>query len=344
MSNQLLIDQFNLLINQLKYEFSKDVLTKSDKNKLSFKIRHYKKIIGILKNYSEKINKGEDLEGIKGIGKGTLLRINEILKNKKLKEVNVKNIKKINIKNRTIKELSEVINIGPTIAKKLVNEYDLKSVSDLKKMIKNNEIKVNDKILMGLKYYGKIKLKIPRTEMNKYKKLLLKLIPLIDKDIILCVAGSYRREKTHSNDIDILITHTKIKTDNEYKKKKINYLNKFINLLKDKNIIIDDLTDSKSKTKYMGFCKLSKNDLIRRIDIRFVPYNSYYSALLYFTGSYELNTQMRQISKNLKYKLNEYGLYKIDKDGSVSKRSIKIKSENDIFKKLKLDYIEPKDR
>ena len=86
----------------------------------------------------------------------------------------------------------------------------------------------------------------------------------------------------------------------------------------------------------MGFCKL-KNKEVRRIDIRFVPFQSYYSALLYFTGSYQLNQEMRQIAKKLGYKLNEYGLYK-------NKKLIKVNSEKDIFDKLKMKYKEPKYR
>ena len=101
------------------------------------------------------------------------------------------------------------------------------------------------------------------------------------------------------------------------------------------------LYDTNNKTKYMGFSKLPRKS-IRRIDIRFVPFNSYYSALLYFTGSYELNTQMRQIAKSLNYKLNEYRLFKINKDGEVSKRMLKINSEKDIFKKLKMNLLNQK--
>ena len=193
---------------------------------------------------------------------------------------------------------------------------------------------------MGLKYYGKIKLQIPRSEMHLYNKTLTNIIPTIDNNLILTIAGSYRRGKAVSNDIDVLISHKNIKTKKEYQKIKTNYLTLFINLLKNKKIIIDDLTDTDNGTKYMGFCNLP-NKNIRRIDIRFVPFNSYYSALLYFTGSYELNTQMRQIAKSMNYKLNEYGLFKIKKDGTISTRMIKINSENDIFKKLKMDYIKP---
>jgi DNA polymerase/3'-5' exonuclease PolX len=63
------------------------------------------------------------------------------------------------------------------------------------------------------------------------------------------------------------------------------------------------------KTKYMGFGKYLDNP-VRRIDIRFVPYESYFSALLYFTGSAELNKQMRQIAKLKNLTLSEYGLFK----------------------------------
>lgn len=108
-------------------------------------------------------------------------------------------------------------------------------------------------------------------------------------------------------------------------------------------VLVDNLTDFDNKTKYMGFSKLSRKP-VRRVDVRFVPYESYYYALLYFTGSYQLNTQMRIISKQKGYKLNEYGLFKIKEDGTVSNRKIKVKSEKDIFKKLGMDYLEPNQR
>ena len=64
---------------------------------------------------------------------------------------------------------------------------------------------------------------------------------------------------------------------------------------------------------------------VRRIDIRFVNYDSFYSALLYFTGSAELNKQMRQIAKTKNLKLSEYGLFKENGE------KIPINNERDIF-------------
>ena len=95
------------------------------------------------------------------------------------------------------------------------------------------------------------------------------------------------------------------------------------------------MTDGTIKTKYMGFSKLLDNPP-RRIDIRFVPFDSYYSALLYFTGSGDFNKKMRQIAKDKGYKLSEYGLF--DKNG----KQFKVSSERDIFKLLNMEFLVPR--
>ena len=96
------------------------------------------------------------------------------------------------------------------------------------------------------------------------------------------------------------------------------------------------MTDKKIETKYMGFSKY-KNNPVRRIDIRYIPYSSYHSALLYFTGSGDLNKKMRQIAKNKGYKLSEYGLFKLSDNSKV-----KITSERDVFKILEMEYLPPR--
>ena len=101
-----------------------------------------------------------------------------------------------------------------------------------------------------------------------------------------------------------------------------------------KPLIIDSMTDRKIISKFMGFCKYLYNPP-RRIDIRFINYDSYPSALLYFTGSKDLNTKMRSIAKKKGYKLSEYGLF--DKDDKM----IKVLSERDIFHKLDMEYLNP---
>ena len=324
--NKILVDNFIKLIKYIEYKFG-------DVDHFKYKIRIFKNALRMIKNYPDKISSGKDLKDIKGIGKGIMSRIDEILNTNTLKELKgfEENYKE---KEKTIvEELEKVINIGKKKAVELVEKYNITSVNDLKKKHKQGKVKLNDKILMGLKYYGKVQENIPRKEIDKFYKLILKLGKEIDKDLIIKIAGSYRRENKTSNDIDILLSHKKIINNKDLD---INYLNLFIKMLKNKKVIVDDLTSDKSKTKYMGFSKFGKNP-IRRIDIRFVPFESYYSALLYFTGSYQLNTDMRQEAKKLGFKLNEYGLFKNNK-------LIKVNSEKDIFDKLKLNYKKPKFR
>ena len=340
-ANKKLVEQFILLVKQIEYNINQKIYDKKEETKQKFRLRHFKNAIRIIRQYPEKISKAKDLEGISGVGKGIMEKIDEILKHKKICEIEQDQIKDIQKNMNVIDELSKVINIGSKVAKQLVDKHDIKSIDDLKKRIQKGEIEVNDKIAMGLKYYGIIKEDIPRKEMDLYNNLLKELVVKVDKDLILTVAGSYRRGKNTSNDIDVLITTEKVKTAKQYEKMDKNYLEEFVNYLKNKKIIVDDLTEATNGTKYMGFCKLPRKP-VRRLDIRFVAYESYHSALLYFTGSYQLNTDMRQIAKTMGLKLNEYGLYKVDDNGND--KLIKTKSEEDIFKKLKIPYLLPTER
>ena len=85
----------------------------------------------------------------------------------------------------------------------------------------------------------------------------------------------------------------------------------------------------------MGFAKY-KDSPFRRIDVRFVAHDVYPSAMLYFTGSAELNLKMRKIAKQMGLKLSEYGLTK--EDGT----RLKVESEYDVFKILKIEYLPPR--
>ena len=346
--NDNIITEFQKLI-----AFFKDTLdnlkTTDDKKKInaySFKIRQLSNVLGILKKYPNKITLKNytELKELSGIGKGSIDRIKEILETKKLSEIgDFIDTKKE--KTDTIYELEKIIGIGRARAVELY-EQGIKTIKDLKQKIKNKEIKVNDKILLGLKYHNVYKMDIPRIEVTIYNKLIEKVISFINKKYNLTdenkyffeICGSYRREKLKSNDIDVLISKKKTnstKTDCE------KHLQRIVNKLKsnltnnnNKPLLIDHMTDN-IKTKYMGFSKL-KDNYVRRIDIRFVSYDSYFSALLYFTGSKDLNTKMRSIAISKNYKLSEYGLF--DENG----KKFKIKSERDIFKKLNMEYLPPR--
>lgn len=341
--NNNIISEFKRLSSFIQDELDKLILGKNQKEITSnqFRLRQTNNVLNILKNYSEKITikNYEELKNINGIGQGTINRIHEILLNKKLLELGdyVDNKQQ---KNKAIEDLESVVGIGHTIAIELYNK-GITSVKQLKKMVKNREIIVNEKIELGLRYYNKFKGDIPRREITYIYKLFKDIIKNLNKNLDLSeqyiyeFCGSYRRQKLTSGDIDILISKKGVLDEN------YNYLSNIISILKNpikknenKPLIIDDITEL-GKTKYMGFGRYLDNH-IRRIDIRFIPYDSYFSALLYFTGSAELNKKMRQIAKLKKLKLSEYGLFRENGE------KILIDDEKTVFDILEIEYILPK--
>jgi len=328
-----IIEQFELLIKQIQHDIK--LLNEEDENRNeTFRIRALTNVVNIIKKIPGEINSVDDLKGIKGIGDGTLRRVEEILETGKLKEVHI--TKEIEEYFLHSSELEEIFGIGKKKAYELIKKYDIKTVAELKKKYKSGEIELPDNISKGLKYIGKIKENIPRADIVEFEKKLQKIVLEISPNLLFIICGSYRRQKETSNDIDIIIVNTNIKTKEQIENEKENYLNLFVEKLKNRKIIIDSLTGENVKTKYMGICKI--NNVMRRIDIRFIPYESYYPAILYFTGSKNLNKQMRQIAISMNLTLNEYGLF--DRKNNM----IKVNSEKEIFDKLGMEFLTPDKR
>ena len=238
MINDNIITEFKRLISYLKEE-SDNFKKLGDKKKLNqnqFRVRQLGRVLSILKNYPDKITKTnyKELIDIPGIGKGSIERIGEILKDGKLSELG-NFVDEKQEKNKILDELEEVINIGHSNALELY-EQGIKSVKMLKEKIKSNEIEVNDKIKLGLKYHNVYKKKIPREEVSQIYKLMEKIIKKLNKKHELSenkqyyfqICGSYRRKKDFSNDIDLLISKKGTKTEN----KSSQYLNTIITKLK----------------------------------------------------------------------------------------------------------------
>jgi DNA polymerase beta len=312
---------------------------KSEQRKQQFRLRYIILAGSIIKNHPYIIKSGEDLNEYSGIGKGIKGRVKEILETGTLKELENSVMDKINERFNVIQNLTGVHGIGRKLAQTFIQKHGIKNITELKKKIKSGEIEVGDKLKIGLKYHNKFKTNIPRKEIDIVNDLLKDIISKIDKDLVFKIAGSYRRGKETSNDIDVLLSSKKIKTKAQYEKSKKNYLMEVVKKLKNKKFLIDDLTDD-TREKYMGFSKL-KGKPVRRFDMIFIPYSSYPAALLYFTGSYQLNTIMRNKAKQMGLRLNQNGLFECKED---KLKLIKTGSEKSIFKKLGMEYLEPTER
>lgn len=332
MVNEKLIEEFKKLEKQIKYEINHG--TKEQNIGNMYRLRAISKVISVLGKLKFEIKSVDQVKNIKNIGKKTLERISEILKTDKLAEINpdIANEKYF----AYIEELTQVFGIGEKTAFKLYKKYGVTSIADLRKLHKEKKIELPDNVVKGLKYVDKIKRNIPRSEMDTINNLLVKVCMEVDPQLFGVICGSYRRLKISSGDIDLLILHPNIKTVEDMDK--INYIGLVVDKLIKKGYIVDSFTSRDVVSKYFGIFQLSDKHDMRRFDIRYLPYESYYYALLYFTGSGEFNRMMRQVAIDSGYLLNEYGLY--DEKGKF----IPAKSEKEIFDALGMEYISPEFR
>jgi DNA polymerase/3'-5' exonuclease PolX len=357
--NTLIIENFKKLIKLISVET--EALPKTNSKEIimnNFRIKSLKKVVSILSKLNFEIKSSDQVKSIPGIGKSSIQRIDEILKTGTLFDLKSYDriVKKTSEKLKSIEDLMNVVGIGKVMATTLVTNYKIKSANDLKLLVdkgKNIPPVVNDKIKLGLKYLGKFEGSIPRAEIDKIYDYLQNLTDQFDSNMFITICGSYRRELPTSSDIDVLLTHMNLITNEDiiqYNTSKFNtksnnlnsnLLSSYVDYLHKKNILIDDITDKNIKTKYMGFGMFKSLNLnkIRRIDIRLIPMVSYWPALLYFTGSYDLNQTMRLKAKKLGYKLNEYGLYDLR-----TNEMIVVTSEQEIFEKLEMNYVQPNQR
>lgn len=317
------MDYKNIIIAELDTLVKKETIEKS-----TFKVRAYQKVIKQLKNV-ERVNSWKDLEGISGIGEKIREKIEEIFKTGKLRSAE-KARTKHNL--QIYDDLMKIHGVGATKAKQLVEEHNVSSIEDLKNKLEENADILNNKQKIGLKYYEDINLKIPRKEMEQHESYLLDTLGDLDKDIQITIVGSYRRKVKESGDIDVLVTLKRKTTSKE----RSELMCQIIEKLKNENYIKSSL--ALGDKKYMGIVKLKRKRYARRMDILITSQEEYPFAVLYFTGSQELNIIMRKDAIEMGYRLNEYSL--LDK----KEKSIILKSEEEIFNKLGYKFIPPENR
>ena len=89
-----------------------------------------------------------------------------------------------------------------------------------------------------------------------------------------------------------------------------------------------------------------------QVDLRVVPDENFGAAMLYFTGSKEHNVKLRGLALDKELTLNEWGLYKLSEYEKAAKKTgeapkakpVASKSEEDVYRALGLDFIDPEMR
>ncbi|KAJ8675684.1 hypothetical protein QAD02_011470 [Eretmocerus hayati] len=298
-----------------------------------YKYNAYRKAANTLAALDERVKSGEEAKKLPGIGDKIAKKIDEFLETGKLRKLEDINKDENNV---AINLLTRVTGIGPSKAKELV-EAGIKSIEDLKKNID----KLNHHQRIGLKHFEDFEKKIPREEIEEIEKFIKTNVSEVDKSYVITICGSYRRGKSESGDIDVLLTHPNYTSEKKDAKKHSKHLKTIVTHLEEKNLITD--TISHGESKFAGVCRLNDKKPYRRLDIRFVPHDQYYCAVLYFTGSDLFNKNMRAHALEKKYTLNEYALKKLTSEGAPGE-SEKITCEEDIFSIIDFPFKKPEER
>lgn len=306
----------NLQVAKILNEIA-DILEMQD---VEFKPRAYRKAARTVESLSkpiEEVYEENKLEELSGVGKSIAEKIAEIIETGKSQYL--ENLKKQ--MPADVEALTSIEGMGPKSVKKLYEKLKIKTLDDLARAAEQHEIR-------EIKGFG------PKTEKNilehlelarrgKERILLGFALPIANeiKEWLkkeesvsqIEVTGSLRRMKETIGDIDILVSSTKPKKVADF----------FVAMENIREVLGKGVTKSSV---------ILKNNI--RVDLRIVKENAFGSALMYFTGSKDHNIELRKIAINKSYKLNEYGLFK-------KNRQIAGKTEAEVYGKLGMDWIAP---
>jgi len=283
----------------------------------------YRKAARALESLGEDVSEIYEKKGVNGLKE--IPGVGEAISKKIVEHIETGKIKHLEELKKTIPkgvvEMMKVSGIGAKKAVKLYENLGITSVKELEKAAKTHKIsgletfkeKSEENILKGIELLKASKgrtllgfaLPIARAIEEKLKS--LKEV----KEAIAC--GSVRRREETIGDIDILVL-------SENNKKVVEF---FTNLPIVKRILAEGETKA---------AVITKDNM--QVDIRIVDENSFGSALQYFTGSKEHNIHLRKIAIKKGMKLSEYGLFK-------GKRQVAGKTEEEIYRKLGMQYIPP---
>jgi DNA polymerase beta len=87
--------------------------------------------------------------------------------------------------------LSLFLSTSPVIAVSLVDEYNIRTIEQLRKVSDS----LNHQQRIGLKYFEEFEERIPRDEIVEIEKILKRVIAEIDPKLTATICGSYRRQK-----------------------------------------------------------------------------------------------------------------------------------------------------
>ena len=298
----------------------------------SFRIRSYRNAAQAIENHSQQIKDliadPKQVLAIPGIGKSMLRNLQDLFKDGKL-AVQTELLEKYN---PSMLQLLKIQGLGPKTIALIWSAYKVSDVDGVEKLAREGKIrelprmgeKHEAKLLKAIEDYRRIggRFLIDAAEAEAAKlTAYLETYPGIDK---ITPAGSLRRGRETVGDLDILVTG-KACTTEEGRLKAIAYVAQYPPLM-------DVIASGDNKISFHLRSGM-------QVDVRLLPPESFGAAMQYFTGSKAHNVALRQRALKMGYTLNEYSLAMLEGGKPVAG-----KTEEEIYSKLKLDYIPPEMR
>ncbi len=293
--------------------------------------RSYERAAELIGSMAESVEElGRDakkLTALPGIGAGLAEHIQEILKTGDY-SLRQKLLKKYPAE---ILQLLTLQSLGPKKVAFLWSTFQCGSVEAVEKLAREGKLrdlpgfgeKSEENILKAAgvhkKTTGRFHLHFAEAQAHKLGEYIASFGKLVGS---VTPAGSLRRAKETVGDLDLLVTlspakHTQAQVD------------KLAEHILAHPEIEQVLARGENKVSFLFLNSL-------QVDVRLLEPANYGAALIYFTGSKEHNVSLRGRANKMGYTLNEYDLATLE-----GERRVAGASEEEVYAKLKLDFIPP---
>ena len=229
-----------------------------------------------------------------------------------------------------LKEVLAIQGIGPKTARALWTDAGVVDLATLKAAIESGAVAKLPR--MGAKTIDNMKEAIAFAETARGRIRIGEAMPLADALVAelgalpfvarIAYAGSLRRGRETIGDLDILAAAT------------------------DPKRLMDAFVGRAEVARVLGHGDTKSSVLTKsgvQVDLRVVPLDRFGAALMYFTGSKEHNIALRERAIGQGMRLNEYGLFRENAQGSVDEGALPVAaaSEEEVYAALGLDWVPP---
>lgn len=294
------------------------------KGENSFKTSAYRRAAQALETDDRNMEQIGDPSALKGIGKGTATVIVELMETGKsslLEELQA-------VLPSGLLTMLDIPGLGGKKIAKLYQELGIEDIEGLKEACEKEKVrglagfgtKTEEKILAAIAELGKRPERLPIAFMLSVAEKIEEQLNSMTGITRFSLAGSLRRYRETIKDLDYIIA---VSDAAEVKEQ-------LVNLEGISEIIAKGDTKVSLQFQY---------DYPVSVDFRLVAPEQYATALHHFTGSMEHNVKMRQLAKERKEKISEYGVENTE-TGEVQT----FDTEEDFYNHFGLEWIPPEVR